>query len=176
MITGVIRGCIATGYIPERWGETRVVFIPKPGRTGYTETGDFKPISLTSFFLKTAERLVNLYVRSSLLANSLLYVNQHAYQRDKSTETALHNVVGYIEKAIENNEVTIGAFIDIEEAFSCSSRTAIETAALRHGITPIVVRWMVGMLTDRRIYTEWMVKRVEGRVSDTCPQGGGDTK
>ena len=65
--------------------------------------------------------------------------------------------------------------MDIEGAFNCISRTAIETAALRHGIPPTIVRWMVGMLTDRRIYTEWMVKRVEGRVSDGYPQGGGDT-
>jgi hypothetical protein len=37
----------------------RVIFIPKPGRDSYELAKSFRPISLTSFFLKTMERLVD---------------------------------------------------------------------------------------------------------------------
>ena len=172
IITGVLRGSIAVGYIPARWKETRVVFIPKPGKNSYAEAGNFRPISLTSFFLKTLERLVDRYIRSDILKDHPLHGNQHAYQGGKSTETALHNVVGHIEKALEDKEVVIAAFIDIEGAFNCTLRKDIETAALRQGIPQTVVRWIVGMLGDRKVFSEWKGTKVEGIVSDGCPQGG----
>jgi hypothetical protein len=45
-----------------------------------------------------------------------LLVNQFAYQSGKPTEHALH-LVTKIEKAIQQKEVTLCAFLDIEEAF-----------------------------------------------------------
>jgi hypothetical protein len=56
------------------------VFIPKPGRNSYTGPTDFRPISLTSFLLKTMERLVGRYLRDGALAFKPLQPNQHAYQ------------------------------------------------------------------------------------------------
>ena len=32
LLTGVLRGCIALGYIPREWLKTKVIFIPKPGK------------------------------------------------------------------------------------------------------------------------------------------------
>jgi hypothetical protein len=37
----------------------RVIFIPKPGRDEYELVKSFRPISLTSLFLKRMERLVD---------------------------------------------------------------------------------------------------------------------
>ena len=39
------------------------MFIPKPGRNAYRGPRDYRPISLTSFLLKTMERLVDRYLR-----------------------------------------------------------------------------------------------------------------
>jgi hypothetical protein len=49
----------ALGYIPDAWQKVRVIFIPKPGCTSYELTKSFRPISLTSFLVKTMERLVD---------------------------------------------------------------------------------------------------------------------
>ena len=32
----IFRACIAYGYMPVQWCTSRVVFVPKPGRTDYT--------------------------------------------------------------------------------------------------------------------------------------------
>jgi hypothetical protein len=47
------RAWLATGYVPTSWRQVKVVFIPKPGRNSYCGPKDFRPISLTSFLLKT---------------------------------------------------------------------------------------------------------------------------
>ena len=56
----IFRACQVTGYVPALWRQAKVVFIPKPGRSSYCGPRDFRPISLTSFLLKTMERLVDI--------------------------------------------------------------------------------------------------------------------
>jgi hypothetical protein len=63
------------------------------------------------------EKLVDRHVRDGVLRIHPLNRNQHAYQKGKSTETALHNLVNRIEYAIEHKDVALGAFLDIEGAF-----------------------------------------------------------
>ena len=72
-VTKILRACVAIGYTPRQWRKTRVVFIPKPGRTDYNQAGAYRPISLTSFLLKTLERLLDRYVRDGALKEQLLH-------------------------------------------------------------------------------------------------------
>jgi len=59
----IFRDCLANGYVPVLWRQAKVVFIPKPGKSSYCGPNDFRPISLTSFLLKTMERLVDRFVK-----------------------------------------------------------------------------------------------------------------
>jgi len=46
-----------------------------------------------------------------------MHPRQHAYQAGKSTESALHQLIGRIEKALDAKEYALGIFFDIEGAF-----------------------------------------------------------
>jgi hypothetical protein len=94
-----------------------VTFIPKPIKLDYTQAKAYRSISLSSFLLKTIEKLVDRHIRDGALRFYSLHRNQHAYQIGKSTETALHNVVTRIENAIEHKDIAFGAFLDIEGDF-----------------------------------------------------------
>jgi glycyl-tRNA synthetase (class II) len=100
------------------WRQVKVTFIPRPGKLDYTEALAYRPISLSSFILKTMEKLVNRQIRDGALRIYLLHENQFAYQRDKTTETALHNVV---------------TFLDIEGTVDRTSFDTIKQASERHG-------------------------------------------
>jgi len=50
--------CLATGYIPAILRQVKALFMPKPRRNTYSGPRDYRPISFTSFLLKTMERLV----------------------------------------------------------------------------------------------------------------------
>jgi hypothetical protein len=97
----IFRACLATGYIPAMRRQVKVAFIPKPSRNSYSGPRDHRPISLTSFLLKTMERLVDRYLRDETLALVPLHPNQHAYQAGKSVETALHQLAVWAEKALD---------------------------------------------------------------------------
>jgi hypothetical protein len=74
----IFRTCLATGYVPTAWRQVKVVFIPTPGWNSYRGPQNFRPISLTSFLLKTLERLVDRFLRDEILASRPLHPNQHA--------------------------------------------------------------------------------------------------
>jgi hypothetical protein len=78
-----------------------VVIIPQPGRNTYCGPKVYIPIGLTSFLLKTMEKLVDRYLRNETLVSSSFHPNQHAYQAGKSTETVLHKLVFRIEKVLD---------------------------------------------------------------------------
>jgi hypothetical protein len=69
----IFRACLAYGYIPMAWRQVRVTFIPKPRKPDYTEAKVCRPISLSSFLLKTLEELVDRHIRDGALKEYPLY-------------------------------------------------------------------------------------------------------
>lgn len=69
-------------HIPNCWREVRVVFLPKPGQNNYQLAKAFRPIiSLTSFQLKTLEKLIDRYLRNGALKLFKIHTRQFAYLR-----------------------------------------------------------------------------------------------
>jgi hypothetical protein len=64
------------------------------------------------------ERLMDRYQREEELSLVPLYPNQHAYRVEKSVETALYQFVVRVEKALDQQETSLGVFLDIEGAFN----------------------------------------------------------
>ena len=113
------------GYISKIWREVRVTSVPKPGKTNYTTAKAFRPISLTSFLLKGLKKLVDRYLRDGPLVNLPIHPRQHAFQSGRSTESALHQLVGRIEKALDAGQYVLGAFFDIQGAFDNFDNTPL---------------------------------------------------
>jgi hypothetical protein len=66
-ICRIFRACMGYGFIPTAWKQVKVTFIPKPMKLDYTETKAYHPISLSSFLLKTMEKLVDGHIRDAAL-------------------------------------------------------------------------------------------------------------
>jgi hypothetical protein len=55
------------------------------------------------------ERLEDRYLRDNALTSAPLHFNQHAYQAGNSVETALHQLVVRVKKALDQHETAFGA-------------------------------------------------------------------
>jgi hypothetical protein len=146
----IFRACLATGFVPAIWRQFKVVFTPKPGSSSYCGPKDFSPISLTSFLLKTMESLVDRYLRDEALAFKPLHPNQHAYQTGKSMDTALHQLVVRVEKALDQRETALGVFLNIEGAFNSTSYDSMCMALARHGVDHTIICWIRATLEGRQ--------------------------
>ena len=122
------------------------MFIPKPGRNSYIGPRDYRPTSLKSFLLKTMDRLVDMYLRDEALVLVPLHPNQHAYQSRKLVETSFHQLVVWIEKALDQQETALGVFLDREWAFNNTCYDTMCEAQARHGSDHTIVRWIMATL------------------------------
>jgi hypothetical protein len=145
----IFRACLAMGYVPTGWRQVKVVFISKPGRDTYSSPRIIDLSALTSFLLKTMERLVDRFIRNETLTLSPLHPNQHAYQAGKATETALHQLMVQIEKVLNQKETALGVFLDIEGAFN-NTYNSIFAALARHGVGHTIIRWIQSTLEGQR--------------------------
>ncbi|KAL7726548.1 hypothetical protein ACLKA6_010413 [Drosophila palustris] len=149
-LQSIFTGIFRTGQIPEPWKNSKVVFIPKAGKASHITAKDFRPISLTSFLLKTFERILSLHLRA-IIPCDLISNSQHAYRKGRSTETALHSVTATIEKSISLKEFTLIAFLDIEGAFNNVFPDAIAEALTDLGIEGRLVGLINQLLTSRAV-------------------------
>jgi ribonuclease HI len=118
------------------------------------------------------EKLVDRHIRDGPLRRHPLHELQCAYQPGKSTETALHLVINRAEQAIENKELCLAAFLDVEGAFDRTTYNAISEAAARHGIEPTICKWIGNMLNDRLIKSSLLGDEITATATKGCPQGG----
>ena len=135
----LFRESLRLSYIPLCWRGVSVVFIPKPGKPNYETAKAYRPISLMSFILKTLEKLIDKSIRLVDMKTKTLNPKQYAYQEGKSTETALHNFVSFIDKTFSEKKMALAVFIDIEVAFDNTAFSTIEKAARDRGINNIAI-------------------------------------
>jgi len=170
LLVKTFRTCLAMSYVPSLWKEITAVFIPKPGRSDYSDPKSFRPISPTSFLLKTLERLIDRYIKEGLLQVRPLHPNQYAYQQGKSTETALHHLVRRVEGALFHKQETLEAFLDVEGAFDNSPFEVICSALAERGLKLSLCEWIRFMLSRRRVCAPLHGDRYTVVAARGCPQ------
>ena len=149
--------CLRLAHIPEPWRHIKVIFIPKAGKRSYHDAKSFRPISLSSYFLKGLERLIDWHIRSDCLVKQPINCSQHTYLTSKSTDTALNNLVTKVEKARLKNLHVLCCFIDIQGAFDHTSPLVVRRALQRHGVSTPITQWIYNMLKCR--FIQWMSSR-----------------
>jgi hypothetical protein len=80
------------------------------------------------------EKLVDRFLRDAILVLKPLHPNHHAYQAGKSVEMALHQLVVQVEKVLDQQEIALGIFLDIEGAFNNTSYDSMCATLARHGV------------------------------------------
>lgn len=141
---------LATSYIPQSWLDSEVIYLPKPGKSNYRNAKSFRPISLTSFLLKSVEKLINQYLDSN---HSDIHKCQYAYRKNRSTVQALNDVVTVIENCFERKEYAWAGFFDISGAFDSLQFSTVKSSLRKNGIPDIIIHWFMTMLKFRKIHS-----------------------
>ena len=171
ILTLIYKACIALGHTPTLWRETKVIFLPKPGKDNYDIPKSYRPISLSNFPLKALERLVVWKTDTDLLA-APLHPKQHGFTKGKSTESAISGTADYIEQHLFDNQHCLGIFLDISSAFDSISIDHIRDSLLQHNADPQVVKWYHSYLGARYLDISLHGDTVRMTTATGFPQGG----
>ena len=152
----IYKSCIIFGFTPTKWKDTKVIFIPKPGKDSYEKAKSYRPISLSNYMLKTLERLVGWEMKLALKENPV-HTRQHGFRNDRSTETAISDAVSYIEEYILRRRKVIGVSLDIQAAFDSIHPIQVKKALIKHGGERRMVNWYYNYLIHRNLYFDCLL-------------------
>ena len=171
VITLIYKACVSLCHTPKVWRETKVIFLPKPGKDSYDLPKSYRPISLSNFLLKTLERLV-VWRMDKDMEDFPIHKMQHGFTKGKCTESAISNTVDHIEQFLFQNEHCLGIFLDISSAFDSISIHHIRRKLLEHGGTPDMVEWYYSYLGKRYLEVELHGESTRLTTGTGFPQGG----
>ena len=142
------------------------------GKSSYDTLSSFRPISLGNSFAKIFEKVILGRLQWHAKRGNWVSDNQHGFMDGKSTETAVHSLVDFVETNFESKQVTACALIDIKSAFDSAWHPAILAALIRRGCPNYLVRLVSSFLSNRKVTLSHNGSKVESDVNLGCPQGG----
>jgi hypothetical protein len=170
ILTSLYRRSIQTGTVPRCWREMSVIFLPKEGKDDYSSPKAYRPITLSSFLLKTMERVVLWYLLEKV--TNLPLTMQHAYTAGLSTETALSTFVDAIEKATCRGQYVLAVSLDCSGAFDRIGFDSAKKALEAHNVPKEIIRWYDIVLRHRSVSASLQGAKKTVRPGRGSPQGG----
>ena len=113
--------------LPKEWTEANVFSIVKDATKPLGDANNYRPISVTSIFIRTFEHLIHRrlteLVDSPTLPRPLLYEHQYGFRRARSCDNALHLVLSSIQDEQRRSQLRTTClplpvvFVDLKKAF-----------------------------------------------------------
>jgi hypothetical protein len=161
---------IQSGIVPDDMKIAKIIPIYKSDDKKLVS--NYRPISVLPAFSKIIERLVYNRLLDFIDKNKILSDNQYGFRKNISTSMALMDLIDKISSSIENNEYTLGIFLDLAKAFDTVNHEILLNKLYHYGIRGTPHVWFKNYLSHRLQYVY-----LNGTKSDellmTCgvPQG-----
>ena len=150
-----------TGVIPKKWKMANVVPIFKKGDKSSVD--NYRPISLTSLFMKTFEYCIKDLIL--LKSNDIIKENQHGFRSGKSCLTQLIPFVDKLAEALNNQSRVDIIYFDFAKAFDTVNHDLILNKLKNNfGIDGLLLQFLKNYLQDRQ---QQVV--INGSVSNSLP-------
>ena len=78
---------------------------------------NYRPVSVLPVFSKILEKLMHKRIMDFINKHNVLCENQYGFREQHSTYMAVLNMIDQISQEMENNNYSIGVFIDLSKAF-----------------------------------------------------------
>lgn len=164
-LSEIYKAALRSGVTPNSWRQMKVIFLPKPDKADYGEPKAYRPVTLSNFLLKGLERIVQWYIEEKVITKPL--TAQHAYTVGRSTDTALSEVMDFIERGVEQNQTVLGVSLDCSSAFDSIKFSSAKKAMERKNIPTSITSWYYNLLKSRQIKAD-----LQGTLCVRTPQRG----
>ncbi len=146
----IINISFETGIFPLGMKLAKIIPIFKSG--SLFDVNNYRPISLLSVFSKILEKLMHQRLYSFLQLNNVIYESQYGFQKSKSTQHSLIEIVEKIRTCMENNNYGCGIFIDLKKAFDTVNHDILLQKLEHYGIRGTSLDWFKSYLSGRSQY------------------------
>ena len=158
------------GIIPN---EFKMAIVTPVFKTNDKESfSNYRPISVLPCFSKILEKLMYKRIIKFLDKHNILNEHQYGFRKKHSTNHAILELVTKITNAIENNQYTMGVFLDLSKAFDTVNHAILLHKLEHYGIRGIVLEWFKNYLQFRKQAVKYKTTKSDSlTISCGVPQG-----
>ena len=162
---------LKSGVFPSLMKIARVSLVFKTG--DIADISNWRPISVFPCFSKILERVMYNRLYIYLADQKILHPQQFSFRKGHSTEHAIAQLADQIYEPFENDNYTVGIFVDLSKAFDTVDHTILLKKLGIYGITRANLAWFRSYLTNRKQYIciNNDNKTNEQKVTCGVPQG-----
>lgn len=147
-IAYIINKAFIEGKFPEALKMAWVKPIYKNGSKD--DLGNYRPINMLTSFAKIFEKLLANRLISFLKKNKILSNQQHGFVNNKSTETAISELLQIILEALEEGNIPVALFLDLSKAFDCVDQQRLLEKLECYGIRDKQLQLMRSYIDHRK--------------------------
>ena len=170
-LTMLLKAIIKLGYTPKQWVVSEIIFIPKMGKSDYSQVRSFRPISLLSYFYKTIEKMVLWEIEEKCLVNKPIHKFQFAFKKGSSCDHALSSMVNSIESSILRKGYSLVVLLDISGAFDNARYVDILDSLYQRKVPQNLIKWYRNFLYSRTAYSKTGNKILNVKLNKGLAQG-----
>ena len=113
---------------------------------------NYLPISVLPCFSKVLERIMYNRLYKYLCEEKLLYSKQFGFQKGYFTDHTIVHLVDQIYESFENDNYTLGVFIDLSKAFDTVGHSILLQKLEMYGVNTTNLAWFASYLNGRKQY------------------------
>lgn len=140
ILAALFQQSIDTGIVPDDWKVGRITPIYKSGDRSVPS--NYRPISLTSIPCKLLEHIISSAVMKYLSEHNFFSNNQHGFQKGRSCETQLFELITDLHQAVHDSIKIDAIFIDFKKAFDKVPHSRLMMKLSRLNIHGKIINWI----------------------------------
>ena len=113
---------------------------------------NYRPIYVLPYFSRVLEHIMYNRLYKYLSEEKLLYSKQFGFQKGHSTDHAIVHLVDQIYESFENDNYTLGVFIDLSKAFDTVDHSILLKKLEMYGVNTTNLTWFESYLNGRKQY------------------------
>ncbi|OHW91300.1 reverse transcriptase, partial [Colletotrichum incanum] len=160
-IQQLFQACVQTGYFPRTFRKAEVVMIQKPGKTDFSKTGTWRPVSLLSCLGKGLERLIAKRMAYLTILEGVASPQQVGALPGRAAVDLTTCLTHEIEKALDLGLTATLATMDVKGAFDSVLRNRLIIRLRQQG-------WPSSLI--KLIYTFTSSRTARVRLEDTTTE------
>lgn len=145
---------LETGQVPEEWGCSRMMFIPK-GTGDRSSWKNYRPITVTSVLYRVFTQILRRRIQAWAEREGVLGELQNGFRRGRRLDDNLYVLTQCIEVARLQRRELWAAFLDVEKAYDSVDHAILWYKLQGKGLPEEVVRLLRRLYAGNEVVVEW---------------------
>lgn len=158
----LVNECFNNGKFPNLLKISKIIPLPKKGDGNLLN--NYRPIALLSVFSKIFEKLLSKRIVFFLESNELYSPNQHGFRDNRSTISALTDILHFIYRNLDEGKKVMAIFIDLSKAFDCVNHDILLNNIEHYGLRGNCKNLLSSYLENRKQFVSYF-----GECSEELP-------